>query len=443
MKSAALIGLAAVACEAEPDAPQLTGSVYVDSDPVGATIWVDDMAVGGPTPDTVHDVAVGSRVMGVTLDTIGLRYSYFDQVAVDDDTINSVRWPLFARCAVSSCLTPAAKTYRAAGLAFNVAPNGTLFFSTEGDGIVYPQDSGNGYAAAGVAMLAGFLRGLEPAVGASIYDYWYYAGRPATRVEQVGGTFELRQENWILPPFQNQPIATTARGVSIDHTITADDAEPGVLFVRLVFRNLTDDSLYLAVDAPLNTAPDQTYETAYAALALDIDVGTAGDDYISYVPDQDMAFVYDSDFLEEGYETLADRPALVGVRLLEAPAGTSAVLSGWPQQWDWTTGSAQEQVAWLFLSGTHEESIIPNHPDAAIGYVPGAPTDVRLVVSAGPFDLAAGDSAIVRFAVVLAEPVQGSYTSGTTVDPGDPFDANRPLLDIAADLIQRAADAGQ
>ncbi|NIR44461.1 MAG: hypothetical protein GWN51_08955, partial [Gemmatimonadetes bacterium] len=221
---------------------------------------------------------------------------------------------------------------------------------------------------------------------------------------------------------QAQVVPSTARGISIDHTISADEAHTGVLLIRLVYRNLTADSLYLAIDRPLrDNAPNQTYRTAYAGLALDVDVGDAGDDFIGYVPDQDLAFVYDSDFLEAGFDVFSESPALVGVRMLEAPAGTDIILTGWPGEWDWDGATSQEQLAWLFASGTHEEDVIPNHADPRIGYMPAVPADIRLLVTAGPIDLAPGDSAVVRLAVAIADPVAGSYTSGTAVEPGDPF----------------------
>ncbi|NIR44459.1 MAG: hypothetical protein GWN51_08945, partial [Gemmatimonadetes bacterium] len=39
-----------MACEAEPDALQPGAPVFVDSDPRGADIWLDDGTVGGLTP---------------------------------------------------------------------------------------------------------------------------------------------------------------------------------------------------------------------------------------------------------------------------------------------------------------------------------------------------------------------------------------------------------
>ncbi|NIR44460.1 MAG: hypothetical protein GWN51_08950, partial [Gemmatimonadetes bacterium] len=78
--------------------------------------------------------------------------------------------PLLARCQRISCLELATATHSAAGLDFDVAPNGSLFFSSAGDGIIFPRGSGNGYASGGAAILAGFLGDFQQSVGAAIYD---------------------------------------------------------------------------------------------------------------------------------------------------------------------------------------------------------------------------------------------------------------------------------
>ena len=43
-------------------------------------------------------------------------------------------------------------------------------------------------------------------------------------------------------------------------------------------------------------------------------------------------------------------------------------------------------------------------------------------------------------ALVLAEPVPGTFTPGTGILPGDPTDPNRTILNVAADLRALAAD---
>jgi hypothetical protein len=50
-----------------------------------------------------------------------------------------------------------------------------------------------------------------------------------------------------------------------------------------------------------------------------------------------------------------------------------------------------------------------------------------------------GDSASVTIALVLAEPVPNTFTSGTILDPGEPTDQTRALRAVAAKLLAKAA----
>jgi hypothetical protein len=59
-------------------------------------------------------------------------------------------------------------------------------------------------------------------------------------------------------------------------------------------------------------------------------------------------------------------------------------------------------------------------------------------VSAGPLLLVPGDSAIITVAILFAEPMTGSYESGTVVVPGNPTDPARPLAIIATHLFEAA-----
>jgi hypothetical protein len=128
---------------------------------------------------------------------------------------------------------------------------------------------------------------------------------------------------------------------------------------------------------------------------------------------------------------------------MEAPAGVSIVLNGWRNVGgvtpDWGGGRTNEFVGLRMMSGIG--TYTPAHPDPRIGHTPGDPGDVRLLVSAGPFTIAPGDSASFVYAIVLSEPVPGTFQPGTPTDPGDPLDPARPIAQVAQTLIDRARAA--
>jgi hypothetical protein len=129
--------------------------------------------------------------------------------------------------------------------------------------------------------------------------------------------------------------------------------------------------------------------------------------------------------------------------MLEAPEGAIVVLNGWASQGagsaDWFAGRSNERLGWNMLSGLRP--FAPAHADRRIGHLPTAPGDMRLTVSAGPLRLAPGDSAAVTIAVMLAEPVPNTFTTGVQFDPGNPTDRTRTLYATAQQLFERAAEA--
>jgi hypothetical protein len=73
-----------------------------------------------------------------------------------------------------------------------------------------------------------------------------------------------------------------------------------------------------------------------------------------------------------------------------------------------------------------------------VGHVPNTPNDFRISVSAGPVTLAPGEVKTMTVAIIIAPPVQGTYTPGVRVDPGSPATANRQITQIAAPLLDKA-----
>jgi hypothetical protein len=437
----ALLGFATGCREPDRPAGPLPGAgIVVDSDPRGAHIELDRQNTGRVTPDTLSNVTRGLRELVVRMTVGGLTYGYRTNVSITaEDSLVVVNGPLLLGCQTGGCIRSLTRFYASGDTRLATMPLGPLFHvEGQGEGIQWPSGTGNSYASVGSALFAGLAGSSRDTVALGPYDFLYLAGRPTPTVSE-GPTLLLRHSSWVLPP-PGQRLLSTVRGLSVDYSVLARAETSGTIIVRLVFRNITTDPVYRFID-PLVPAEGLTYHSAYVGFALDGDVGIADDDAISYVRDLDMVLTYDSDFLESSFSGgWATRPALLGLRLLERPAGTTVHLNSWPRGWDWEAGQAAvERAGWYWMSGT--QTWLGNHADPRIGYAPQDPQDLRMSVSAGPLQLAPGDSAAITLAVVLAEPAPGTFTSGTRVSPGDPLDQTRPLTAIAAPLIARALAA--
>lgn len=437
-----LILLTAAGCR-EDDVLGGTGGsrAYVVSDPPGAQIIVDERATGRVTPDTVRGLG-GRHDITARLDTFDTSYGFNARFLFPgNDTTIDVFGPLLFRCFDVLCYRTSYFYYAANAVRFASNPVGALFQedATGGRGLIWPV-AGNGYVSGAIPVFAGLMLNDTVALGA--YDTQYLAGRPAPEVTQSADSVAIRQTTWVLPPSALLQFVT-ARGIEVRQHIVATQRVQDALVLRLVFRNISADPLYQQVD---NVMPDAgaIITNAYIGFLLDPDIGFPSDDIISYDPDLDMVFAYDADFFEEnfagGYHL---KPGMVGLRVLEAPAGTNVVLNGWASQKsysnDWKAGTPSEPIGWLLLSGT--AAFTPDHNGSKIGHLPPQSGDMRVTVSAGPLTLAPGDSASITVAVLLAEPVEGTFESGEVQDPGSPLDTGRPLYDIAALLRERAAAA--
>lgn len=422
------------------------GALAVGSDPPGATILLDGEDTGRITPDTLRDLDAGVHELTIRLDTLGDTYGYRADVQIAPDTLLALEAPLLLRCVSEDCFASETQYHERGRIRFATRAGGALLHRAgSGGGILWPVGTDNSYVSVGAAVFAGVIPdGRTFALGPYNLgeEVGYVVGRPAPQLEDDGERLSFRQSNWIVPP-PNLLARATARGIAIDQQVIARSDVEDALLIRLVFRNITDKPLYRFLDRALQGG--LTYEDAYIGFVLDGDVGDADDDLISYAPDLDLAFVYDSDFREPELEGgWADRPGLVGVRVLAAPADATVILNGWPravgqQSVDWVAGTASEPAGLAWLSGS--QTVLPNHDHPRIGFAAPSPGDMRVSVSAGPLTLAPGDSAAITIAVVLAPPVEGTYASGTVLEPGDPTDAGRGLLHIAELLLERARAA--
>jgi hypothetical protein len=438
----------------EADRPLAPGAeaIQVDSDPQGARVYVNRRPTDQVTPTVLRGLGPGVHEIIAELDTAGALYGFRAQINLLRDSVARVHGPLLLRCATAACKAATVRGHTAgagSGMRISSLPSGLLYYRDgSGAGLRWPATSANGYVAVGAPVFAARLAAAQNAVALGPYNVQdpnaYLAGRPAQTADFEGRRLELRQTAWILPPLELL-LRQTVRGVEIRQQLIVSPDESGVSVVRLVFRNVTTDPLYRRAD-PLIPPEGITYEDVYIGFAVDADVGTADDDMVSFVVDDhgapfNMVFTYDSDFFEAGFEEgAASRPGLVGLRLLERPTGTYALLTSWPRTQDWMAGTMTERDGWSVLSG-RELPALPVHEHPRLGHVPQHAADWRMAVSAGPLRLAPGDSAAIRVALVLASPVAGHFESGTVLPPGSPTDPGRQVMRAAATLIESARKA--
>lgn len=431
----------------EADAPLSpsggAGYLEIASDPAGASIFVDGKDRKKITPDTVHGLH-GRHTIQVQMDSAGNRYSYSVQLDLNRDSIVRVDGPLMlARCAPSCAAGEQHTPHR---MRFSRSASGPLFYTSGSNrGLVWPWSSGNSYSSNGLPVFGAQLGGTSP-VALGVYDLTYLVGRPFPRTTVGSDWFSLRQSFWVLPPVHLMQQATV-RGLEVQEEVIGRSSTNDVLIVRITFRNVTNQPSYKATD-PYMPPDGMRMNRAYLGFAMDSDIGESGDDLFTYVPELDALVQYDARFSESGFaQGYNVKPGLVGLRLLDAPAGTKRVLNGWPSivgggLADWQAGTDGEAAGYDVLAGRVAHA--PNHASETIGHLPGATAaDYRLAVSAGPVDLAPGDSASITIAVAVAEPVAGTFTSGTAVESGDPTVPDRPITRIAAALLDklRAATA--
>ena len=416
------------------------GSLEVTSDPQGAIVELDGANTQKVTPATFWELS-GRHNIVVRLDRDGIAYGYRTQVEVRGDTLHRVHGPLMFRCdrntaATDTCLLTSVRPRDLGKFRMASQPMGAVMHKTgNGDGLTWPLGSSNSYVSIGMPLIA-MMAGTD-SLALGIYDYDHLAGRPEGSYTP-GSVF--RQTAWIMPSLVTPLNLPTPRGIEVMEEFTAG-ADSNIVFIKLTFRNITNRESYRVVD-PIVPSGGLTFNQVFVGFGIDLDIGNADDDFITYEPELDMVYGYDSNFHEQVFSsTNATAPGLVGLRVVSKPENTRVVLNGWPnvsgtQSGDWTAANNSQRSGFAVLSGIR--SFPPDHEGTQIGFTPATPGDYRMSVSAGPVTLAPGQETSITIALVMASPVAGEYTSGQAVAPGSPTDATRTIRGIAATLIERA-----
>jgi hypothetical protein len=413
--------------------------VEVTSDPAGAAIFLDNKSTGKVTPDLLRDL-IGLHEVLVRSEIGGFVYGFRASVDVKGDSLHRVHGPLTLPCASEACWGTNRRYREINSLRPSTLPNGALFFYDASEkGLYWPVGSVNGYASMGLPLI-GALAATRDTFALGIYDLNYLGGRPSPQVTSTADRFTLRQTFWVIPPSEIIfSFRQTIRGIEVEEELIGTSATNDVAFIKLTYRNITNRASYQAMD-PVVPSAGITYNWVYLGFGLDADIGTATDDMITYEPSLDMVYMYDMDFQEAMFPPGVNvAPGMVGLRLLQAPAGATArVLNAWPSSNDWHAGAGDlgERFGYGVLSGLR--SLAPDLPGQQIGFAPVNAGDYRMSVTAGPITLEPGASASMTVAVILAAPVAGTYTSGSNVNPENPSATGRNIQRIAAALLDKA-----
>lgn len=441
----AIAWLAATLWGCFDDRSRPTVPVFVDvtvlSDPAGAEIELDGEPLGATTPATLTGVPAGQHRLLLELSATPTQvFGWADTVTVPEEAVDTIDVALQGGCRFNCPLLVDHGRIRC--LFNNYGDTCASVFFDLVPALEWPGTSGADYGAGGRLLVAAILgddAGAQAGdtVATQVYEL-AWVGRRAV-VGSVSGPRQIEQLTyWATSLYSGASLL----GLAVSETLVAVDSAGAedVLFIHLEVQNVSDDERYRDL-YPSVPAGGYTFREIYLGFGLDGDVGAADDDAGTFDPGLDLAFVYDADFSDAQLGDFAERPALVGLATVEPPAGaTRRTLTLWRVTDDWD-GEYRHDFAWRLLAGRlRSGDPIGDHPSPDIGYASDDQADYRITEAHGPLQLSPGEAIEMTVALVLAEPVPGTFTPGTRILPGDPTDPNRTILNVAADLRALAAD---
>lgn len=452
------VGILVAACELGRDRPTMPvlGDLSVTSDPSGAEIFVDNRSTGSTTPATVP-AAAGQRAVRLALAATGpWLFEWTGSVVVPETMQVNLDAALQGGCLwdcpfridanrVGCAVTSAADLCSAWGSPSFPGRN------------AWPTGSGNEYVYS-LRPMVGTVVGTDGGgfAGDTVSSFLYqttWLGRSAVSVQSSSSVSTADYLYWSNPSgsFTNR---IWLLGIAVDQTVVqpSDATFPelqDVVYVRFELTNVTGDPRYRHYHPEIPEG-GWTYTQLYAGIALDADIGASDDDSGTYLPDS-VAFLYDLNFqdaqLAGGYDT---KPPLVGIVRVESPQlATRFPFSLWPSgtaDWDadYTTLSDDAQgLGYRILTaqlGAGDPLTDCTGAGDEIGFCSDAGDDYRLAMTAGPLELPPGQSAVLVFALVFADPAPG-FTSGSPLPPGLPTQTGRDIEAVADSLKTLAGRA--
>lgn len=446
--SIALLMVVSLGCFEERNRPTIPifGSLAVNSDPQGAEIFLDDRSLGALTPVTLEMVPAGEHLLTLVLgEGTPEVFTFSDSIVVPEEALDSVEAALQGGC-LEDCPFVLARGRLECRLTGAGDTCASVFFDQPA--LEWPGGSGADYGGGGRLLVAGIIgedggQLAGDTLAIPVFERGAWIGRrPVTR-EVTPRRQELDVEYWARSSFAGQylqGLSVLERLISVDSVGVED-----VLLLQFEVVNISDDPLYRAL-FPWIPEGGYTIRDMYLGYGLDADVGQSDDDLGTVDPELNLAFLYDADFRDSQLPAeFRDRPALVGVATIIPPEGAPGrTLTYWRLSDDWDEGGAAYGFAWRLLSGQlGPDDPLDDHPAAEIGHHPSMAADYRTIEAWGPLSLAPGESTLLTVALLVAEPVAGTFTPGTHLDPGDPTDPGRQILQVAGDLRALAAQLNE
>ena len=417
------------------------GDLAVISDPPGAFVAVDGLVFTETTPTVLEGIDAGLRYVELGYEPGPVEYfGWEDTVTVPVDGLDTLDAAL-----VGGCWRNCPFLMDAGRIACRATGHGDTCASVYYDNVSaleWPgSDSDTDYGGGGRLLLAGIFDASAgeqagDTISTQVYDEAWVGRQPISR-SSSGSRQVMQIEYWGHARYWTETI----QGLSVTETLIAVDSATveDVIFVQFEIENVSNDERYRRF-YPWIPEEGYTYESLYVGFGFDVDVGEAVNDLGTFDPALGLSFMYDAFFRDETLGDYADRPALVGLVTVQPPAGaTERTHTLWRHADDWDDGDRHD-FAWRLLAGRLAPGDpIQDHPSPVIGYQGSEPDDYRLTEAFGPLRLAPGETITYAVAILLAEPVPGTYTPGIRVSPGDPTNPNRQILTIADNLRALAA----